>query len=65
MHKTRKIKKWRIYQIIMGILLILCSGIMIAMAGTGLTVEDRDITSTLLLSPLGLYLIFSKKKIIY
>ncbi len=65
MNKMRKIKKWRIYQILIGIgLLILCR-IIIAMAKTGLTVEDRDITPVLLFCPLGLYLIFTKKKVIY
>ena len=65
MHKTRKIRKWRIYQMLMGIGLLILCGIMVEMARTGLTVEDRDITPVLLFGPLGLYLIFTKKKIIY
>jgi ABC-type polysaccharide/polyol phosphate export permease len=65
MHKTRKIRKWRIYQILMGIVLLILCGIIVAMANTGLTAEDRDITPVLLFGPLGLYLIFTKKKIIY
>jgi len=65
MHKTKKIRKWRICQILMGISLLILCGIIVAMANTGLTVEDRDITPVLLFGPLGLYLIFTKKKIIY
>ena len=65
MHKKRKIKKWRIYQILMGIGLLIICGIMVEIARTGLTVEDRDITPVLLFGPLGLYLIFTQKKVIY
>lgn len=65
MHKTKKIRKWRICQILMGIGWLILCGIIVAMANTGLTVEDRDITPVLLFGSLGLYLIFTKKKIIY
>jgi hypothetical protein len=65
MHKTRKIRKWRIYQMFIGIGLLIFCGIMVEMARTGLTVEDRDITPVLLFGPLGLYLIFTRKKVIY
>jgi len=63
--QTRKIRKWRIRQILMGVGLLTLCGIIIAMAKTGLTVEDRDITPVLLFCPLGLHLIFTKKKVIY
>lgn len=65
MHKTRKIRKWRIQQILMGIGLLIICGIIVQMARTGLTVEDRDATPVLLFGPLGLYLIFTRKKVIY
>jgi hypothetical protein len=65
MHKTRKIRKWRICQMLIGIGLLILCGIMVAMAKTGLTVEDRDITPVLLFGPIGLYLVFTKKKVIY
>ena len=65
MHKTIKIRKWRIQQILMGIVLLIICGLIVQMARTGLTVEDRDITPVLLLGPLGLYLVFTKKKVIY
>lgn len=42
------------------VLLLLCICI-IALAGQGVTVEERDITPVLLLGPLGLYLIFTKE----
>ena len=65
MHKKIKIRKWRIQQILMGIGLLIICGIIVQMARTGLTVEDRDITPVLLFGPLGLYLIFTRKKVIY
>lgn len=64
-HKKIKIRKWRIQQILMGIALLIICGCIIQMARTGLTVEDRDITPVLLLGPMGLYFVFTKKKIIY
>lgn len=49
---------------LMGIGLLILCGIMVEMARTGLTVEDRDITPVLLFGPMGLYLVFTKKKVI-
>lgn len=65
MHKKIKIRKWRIQQILMGIGLLIICGIIVQMARTGLTVEDRDATPVLLFGPMGLYLIFTRKKVIY
>jgi len=65
MHKKIKIRKWRIQQILMGIGLLIICGFIVQMARTGLTVEDKDITPVLLFGPMGLYLIFTRKKVIY
>ena len=65
MHTKRKIRKWRVQQILMGIAMLVICGIIVEMARTGLTIEDRDITPVLLFGPFGLYLIFTRKKVIY
>ena len=65
MHKKRKIRKWRIQQILMGLGMLVICGFILHMASTGLTVEDRDATPVLLFGPLGIYLIFTRKKVIY
>lgn len=65
MSKRRRIRKWRIYQILMGLGMLVICGFILHLASTGITVEDRDITPVLLFGPLGLYLIFTRKKVIY
>ena len=45
-------------------LLILCVG-MVWMCATGETTTDRDATAALLLAPLGLWILLTKKIVIY
>ena len=49
----------------MGIGLLIICGFIVQMARTGLTVEDRDITPVFLFGPMGLYLVFTRKKVIF
>lgn len=65
MRTKRKIRKWRIQQILIGLGMLAICGVILYLASTGLTVEDRDATPVLLFGPLGLYLIFTRKKVIY
>lgn len=65
MKVMKLLRNWRIQQILMGLgMLVLCA-LICAMAMTGKTVEDRDATLVLLFAPMGLYLLFTKKRVIY
>lgn len=46
-------------QRLIGAALVIMSGILIALACSGATPEDRDVTAVLLTLPLGLYMIFA------
>lgn len=50
-------------QVISGLILLLCSAIIIFMAVTSET--DKDATAVLLTLPLSLYLIFTKEIVVY
>ncbi len=52
-------------QRIIGILLVLLSIAIVILATQGTTLEDRDITPVLLTLPLGLYVLLTKKHIVY
>lgn len=49
-------------QKVKGVLLILLSAAIIALASQGTTPEERDVTVVLFLIPLGLQLIFSREE---
>lgn len=63
--KKRAYRKKIIKQKVMGLLLLLICGVVIMMASTGTNPEDNDVTSILILGPIGLYLILAKHVIIY
>lgn len=48
-------------QRLLGALMVVVSGILLAIALSGTTVEERDATAVLLTLPLGLYMMFSSK----
>lgn len=48
-----------------GLALIAISAILLYIASHGVTVESRDATAVLLILPLGLYLLFTRKIAIY
>ena len=48
-------------QRLLGALLVVVSGILLAIALSGTTVEEQDATAVLLTLPLGLYMMFSSK----
>lgn len=64
MKKNRRNKKI-MEQKLMGILILVICGIILLLASTGSTPANRDATPVVLLAPLGLYLMFTKKIIIY
>ena len=53
-----------IEQKLMGLGIIAISVVLICIASTGTTVEERDVTAVLLTLPLGLLMLFSKEIII-
>ena len=52
-------------QRLIGAALVLLSWLLLILAAGGRTVEDRDATAVLFLLPLGLYMIFTKRYILY
>lgn len=56
---------WKIKQKLAGVFFLLICVFIYYMAMTGVTVEDRDGTPILLFGPLGLYLLFTKKRMFY
>ncbi len=52
-------------QRLIGTALVLLSWLLLILAAGGGTTEDRDATAVLLLLPLGLYMIFTKRYILY
>lgn len=63
--KKRAYRKKLIMQKIMGLVLLMICGVVIMMASTGANSADKDVTPILILVPLGLYLVFTKRVIIY
>ena len=57
-------KRLKLIQKLMGLGMILVSGLIIWITSTGLTVEEKDATAVLFTLPLGLYMLFTKKIII-
>ena len=49
----------------MGLVLVLLSLLVVKMASTGTTPEDSDATVAVLLGPLGIYMMVTKKYILY
>lgn len=49
----------------LGLVLIAISILVICVAATGTTPEDRDITAVLMIAPLGFYMMFTKDVVIY
>ena len=52
-------------QKLMGLAMLAICAVMLALCCTGITPEDRDATGVVMLAPLALWLIFSKKILIY
>ena len=52
-------------QRLMGLVMVILSGWLLAWAFAGQTPEERDVTAVLLTLPLGLYMVYSDELIIY
>ena len=52
-------------QRLIGTALVLLSWLLLILAAGGGTTEDRDATAVLVLLPLGLYMIFAERYILY
>lgn len=57
----RKILEQRLY----GIGIILLCALALWVASTGTSIEDRDCTAVLLILPLGIYSLFTRKVVIW
>ena len=57
-------RRLRLEQRLMGLALLVICGFMLWLCSTGTTMEDRDGTAVVLLAPLALYMIFTKKIVI-
>lgn len=57
----RKILEQRLY----GIGIILLCALALLVASTGTSIEDRDCTAVLLILPLGIYSLFTRKVVIW
>lgn len=57
----RKLLQQKLY----GLAMIAISILILCVAASGKTVEDRDATAVLLTDPMGLYLLFTKNIVIY
>ena len=51
-------------QVAIGIVMLIISACIIAIASTGLTTEERDITPVVFIAPLGVYLVCTKNILI-
>ena len=56
---------WKVKQKLAGVFFLLVCVFIYYMAMAGVTVEDRDGTPILLFGPLGLYLLFTEKRMFY
>lgn len=59
--------RWQVLleQRMIGLLLVVLSALIMVVCAHGVTAEDQDATAILLILPLGLYLLFTKKICIY
>jgi len=64
-HKSKTRNQLRrkkfIQQKLMGLALLVMTALIIWIASTGATIEERDATAALLTAPLGIYLLFTKE----
>lgn len=52
-------------QKLIGVVMLLITAVIIWLASTGISVEDRDATAILVTLPLGVYLLLTKRIVIY
>lgn len=52
-------------QRLMGVALVAIAALVMLLASTGKTDEDRDATAALFIGPLGLYMVFTKEYVLY
>lgn len=64
-NERKRYRKKLLEQKLLGILMLACCVVALVLCSTGTTIEDRDCTAVVLLAPLGLWMIFSKRILIY
>ena len=64
-NERRRYRKKMTEQKLMGLLMLACCGVILWLSFTGKTIEDRDCTAVLLFAPLGFWMLFSRKILIY
>ena len=60
-YKRAKMRRAILQRRLFGLSAIICAIIVIVMATSGTSVEEKDITSALILIPMGTYLLFAKE----
>lgn len=63
--KRRLVISKRVEQKLLGFMILLVCAFMLWLCSTGTTLEDQDATAVVLLAPLGLWMLFTKKIVIY
>lgn len=64
-NQRRRYRKKLFEQRMLALGILACCAIVLWMCSTGTTVEDRDATAVVLMAPLGIYALFTKKIVIY
>lgn len=62
--RNQRRQKLMAQQRIMGLVMILITGLVLWLASTGVTPEDQDCTAIFITLPLGLWFLFSRKILI-
>lgn len=62
--RNQRKQKLMVQQKVMGLVMILITGLILWLALTGVTTEDQDCTAIFITLPLGLWFLFSRKILI-
>lgn len=63
--QRRMYRRKMIEQKLMALVMLACCAVALWLCSTGTTLEDQDATAIVMLAPLALYMLFTKKIMIY
>lgn len=63
--QQRYYRKKLFEQRLLALVILACCAVALWLCSTGTTIEDQDATAVVLLAPLGIYSLFTKKIMIY
>ena len=64
-NERKRYRKKMFEQRLLWLLMLACCGALLWLSSTGRTFEDRDCTAVVLFAPLGFWMLFSKRVLIY